>query len=450
MIDNIRQFIVSKDFVFVLLILGFILVITLLSLENRRDNIRIRQLNQKVKDLIAGNYSEILDVQGGPEITDITNSINDLSEIIRLTHENLEQETKRLSSILSYMTDGVLATNRRGQIIMINDMATKQLGVKESEARKMNILKLLDIEDEYDLRDLITKVPELTIDSQDENGEFLSLRVRFALIRRESGFISGLVAVLHDTTEQEKEERERRLFVSNVSHELRTPLTSVKSYLEALDEGALSEPVAPDFIKVSLDETNRMMRMVSDLLSLSRIDNATSHLDIELTNFTAFITFILNRFDKIRSQNDDKKYEIIRDYPINSIWVEIDTDKMTQVIDNIINNAIKYSPDGGKITVSMKTTDTQMILSISDEGLGIPKKDLPKIFDRFYRVDKARSRAQGGSGLGLAIAKEIIKQHNGFIWAKSEYGKGSTFTIVLPYDKEAVKDDDWEEDELEG
>ena len=449
MIDNIRQFVVSRDFVFVLLILGFILVITLLSLENRRDNIRIRRLNQKVKDLIAGDYSEVLDMQGGPEITDITNSINDLSEVIRLTHENLEQETKRLSSILSYMTDGVLATNRRGQIIMINDMATKQLGVKESEARKMNILKLLDVEDEYDLRDLITKVPELTIDSQDENGEFLSLRVRFALIRRESGFISGLVAVLHDTTEQEKEERERRLFVSNVSHELRTPLTSVKSYLEALDEGALSEPVAPDFIKVSLDETNRMMRMVSDLLSLSRIDNATSHLDIELTNFTAFITFILNRFDKIRSQNDDKKYEIIRDYPINSIWVEIDTDKMTQVIDNIINNAIKYSPDGGKITVSMKTTETQMILSISDEGLGIPKKDLPKIFDRFYRVDKARSRAQGGSGLGLAIAKEIIKQHHGFIWAKSEYGKGSTFTIVLPYDKEAVKDDDWEEDELE-
>ena len=450
MIDNIRQFVVSKDFVFVLLILGFILVITLLSLENRRDNVRIRQLNQKVKDLIAGYYSEFFDMQGGPEITDITNSINDLSEVIRLTHENLEQETKRLSSILSYMTDGVLATNRRGQIIMINDMATKQLGVKESEARKMNILKLLDIEDEYDLRDLITKVPELTIDSQDENGEFLSLRVRFALIRRESGFISGLVAVLHDTTEQEKEERERRLFVSNVSHELRTPLTSVKSYLEALDEGALSEPVAPDFIKVSLDETNRMMRMVSDLLSLSRIDNATSHLDIELTNFTAFITFILNRFDKIRSQNADKKYEIIRDYPINSIWVEIDTDKMTQVIDNIINNAIKYSPDGGKITVSMKTTEIQMILSISDEGLGIPKKDLPKIFDRFYRVDKARSRAQGGSGLGLAIAKEIIKQHHGFIWAKSEYGKGSTFTIVLPYDKEAVKDDDWEEDELEG
>ena len=424
------------------------MLVSFLLLEGRRDNIRLKQLNQKIKDLIAGDYSQVLDMQGNTEITNITNNLNDLSEVIRLTQENLEQESKRLHSILSYMTDGVLATNRRGQITMINDMAKKQLGVENDEALNQNILELLKIEDEYELRDLITQSPELMIYSQKVNGEYISLRVRFALIRRESGFISGLVAVLHDTTEQEKEERERRLFVSNVSHELRTPLTSVKSYLEALDEGALYEPVAPDFIKVSLDETNRMMRMVTDLLHLSRIDNATSHLDVELINFTAFITFILNRFDKMRSQDEDKKYELVRDYPINSVWIEIDTDKMTQVIDNILNNAIKYSPDGGKITVSMKTTDDQMILSISDQGLGIPKEDLPKIFDRFYRVDKARSRAQGGTGLGLAIAKEIIKQHNGFIWAKSEYGKGSTFTIVLPYDKDAVKDEIWE-DEVE-
>ena len=424
------------------------MLVTFLLLENRRDNIRLRQINQKVQDLIAGDYSQVLDMQGSSEITNITNNLNDLSEAIRLTQENLEQESKRLHSILSYMTDGVLATNRRGQIIMINDMAKRQLGVERDDALNQNILELLKIEDEYELRDLITQSPDLMIYSQNVNGEYISLRVRFALIRRESGFISGLVAVLHDTTEQEKEERERRLFVSNVSHELRTPLTSVKSYLEALDEGALTEPVAPDFIKVSLDETNRMMRMVTDLLHLSRIDNETSHLDVELINFTAFITFILNRFDKMRSQDEEKKYELVRDYPINSVWIEIDTDKMTQVIDNILNNAIKYSPDGGKITVSMKTTDDQMILSISDQGLGIPKQDLPKIFDRFYRVDRARSRAQGGTGLGLAIAKEIIKQHKGFIWAKSEYGKGSTFTIVLPYDKDAVKEEIWE-DELE-
>ena len=450
MIDLIKQFVMSSNFVFVLITVGFIIVVALLLLENRRDNIKLRQLNAKIKDLIAGDYSEVVDMQGSPELTDMTNSINDLSEVIRLTHENLEQETKRLTSILAYMTDGVLATNRRGQIIMVNEMAAKQLNVNPDEVLNTSILDLLSLGDDYDLRSLITEVPELTIDSQDEYGEYLSLRVRFALIRRESGFISGLVAVLHDTTEQDKEERERRLFVSNVSHELRTPLTSVKSYLEALDDGALSEPVAPDFVKVSLNETNRMMRMVTDLLSLSRIDNETSQLDIELTNFTAFITFILNRFDKIKSQSqeDTKKYELIREYPITPIWVEIDTDKMTQVIDNILNNAIKYSPDGGKIRVGMKTTDAQLIISISDEGLGIPKKDLPRIFDRFYRVDKARSRAQGGTGLGLAIAKEIIKQHKGFIWAKSEYGKGSTFTIVLPYDKDAIKDD-WDTEEEE-
>ena len=448
MIELIRKNILTSDFIFILILLGFILIVTLLLLENRRDNIRLKQINQKVKDLIAGDYSQVLDMQGSSEITNITNNLNDLSEVIRLTQENLEQESKRLHSILSYMTDGVLATNRRGKITMINDMAKKQLGVQKEEVLNKSILELLKIEDEYDLRDLITQIPELMIDSQDANGEYLSLRVRFALVRRESGFISGLVAVLHDTTEQEKEERERRLFVSNVSHELRTPLTSVKSYLEALDEGALSEPVAPDFIKVSLDETNRMMRMVTDLLHLSRIDNETSHLDVELINFTAFITFILNRFDKIRGQDEEKKYELVRDYPITSVWIEIDTDKMTQVIDNILNNAIKYSPDGGKITVTMKTTDDQMILSISDQGLGIPKQDLPRIFDRFYRVDRARSRAQGGTGLGLSIAKEIIKQHKGFIWAKSEYGKGSTFTIVLPYDKDAVKEEVWE-DEIE-
>ena len=448
MIKLIKDTVLTSDFIFILILLGFILVVTLLLLENRRDNIRLKQINQKVKDLIAGDYSQVLDMQGSSEITNITNNLNDLSEVIRLTQENLEQESKRLHSILSYMTDGVLATNRRGKITMINDMAKKQLGVQKEEVLNKSILELLKIEDEYELRDLITQVPELMIDSQDANGEYLSLRVRFALVRRESGFISGLVAVLHDTTEQEKEERERRLFVSNVSHELRTPLTSVKSYLEALDEGALSEPVAPDFIKVSLDETNRMMRMVTDLLHLSRIDNATSHLDVELINFTAFITFILNRFDQIRGQDEEKKYELVRDYPITSVWIEIDTDKMTQVIDNILNNAIKYSPDGGKITVTMKTTDDQMILSISDQGLGIPKQDLPLIFDRFYRVDRARSRAQGGTGLGLAIAKEIIKQHKGFIWAKSEYGKGSTFTIVLPYDKDAVKEEVWE-DEVE-
>ncbi|MCK1244075.1 cell wall metabolism sensor histidine kinase VicK [Streptococcus uberis] len=421
-----------------------------LAVRDYRNAKIIRQMSHKIRDLINGRYTDEINEKADIELIELSEQLNDLSDVFRLTHENLAQEKNRLASILAYMSDGVLATDRTGQIMMINETAQKQLNISKEEALLMNITDLLGQDTPYTYRELVSKTPIVTLNRRDETGEFITLRLRFALNRRESGFISGLVVLLHDTTEQEKEERERRLFVSNVSHELRTPLTSVKSYLEALDEGALKEDIAPSFIKVSLDETNRMMRMISDLLNLSRIDNQVTALAVEMTNFTAFMTSILNRFDLVRNQNtvSGKSYEIIRDYPITSVWLEIDNDKMTQVIENILNNAIKYSPDGGKIRVKMKTTDSQLIISISDQGLGIPKKDLPLIFDRFYRVDKARSRAQGGTGLGLAIAKEIVKQHNGFIWAKSDYGKGSTFTIVLPYEKDVVAgtDDEWEDD----
>ncbi|MGO2765928.1 MAG: cell wall metabolism sensor histidine kinase VicK [Streptococcus thermophilus] len=439
---NITSF--ELALLFMLLFVAFYFIF--LAYRDYQQVKNIRKLTKRVKSLMAGNYNEKLCIKGDSELLELANSLNDLSDVFRLTNENLIQEKNRLSSVLSYMSDGVIATNRLGQITMINSTAQRLLNLDRETATQMSILDILDGENPYTYSELLSKTPEIHLSRRDTNDEFVTLRVNFALIRKESGFISGLVAVLHDATEQEKEERERRLFVSNVSHELRTPLTSVKSYLEALDDGALNEEIAPNFIKVSLDETNRMMRMISDLLALSRIDNKSTQLNVEMTNFTAFMTYILNRFGQIKNQetNPGKSYEIIRDYPVNSIWVEIDTDKMTQVIDNILNNAIKYSPDGGKITVSMKTTDTQLIVSISDQGLGIPKKDLPLIFDRFYRVDKARSRAQGGTGLGLSIAKEIVKQHNGFIWAKSEYGKGSTFTIVLPYDQDAMMVDEWE------
>ncbi|HFH9921421.1 cell wall metabolism sensor histidine kinase VicK [Streptococcus sp. P25B114] len=444
MINQLRYLITTSEFWFIVISIGFVIAITVLLIENYRDNKQIKQLNERVKSLIEGDYADVLDLRGSPEITDMTNSLNDLSEMIRLTHDNLEQEKTRLSSILSYMSDGVVATDRMGRIIMINDMAQKQLGLSVQEATQSDILDVLDLQEEYSFRELLAQTPEIVLEHTNENQEFLTLRANFATIRSESGLISGLVIVLHDMTEQAKEERERRLFVSNVSHELRTPLTSVKSYLEALDEGAITETVAPSFVKVSLDETNRMMRMITDLLSLSRFDNQVGELNLELINFTAFVTFILNRFDQMKNSDSEKIYSIVRDYQISPIWIEIDTDKMTQVLDNILNNAIKYSPDGGKITFSMKTTDSQLIVSISDQGLGIPKADLPKIFDRFYRVDKARSRSQGGTGLGLAIAKEIVKQHKGFIWAKSEYGHGSTFTIVLPYSKEIAMDE-WDD-----
>ena len=302
------------------------------------------------------------------------------------------------------------------------------------------------------MRELIENQDGIIVDMSDAGHDQI-LNAYFSTIQRETGFISGLVCVLHDVTEQQKIDRERRQFVSNVSHELRTPLTSMRSYIEALNDGAWKDPeVAPSFLKVTQDETDRMIRMINDLLSLSRMDSGTVKLDFELVNLNELFNYILNRFDMmLKKDNNDtretksKNYTIKRDFTKRDLWVEIDTDKFIQVVDTIMNNAIKYSPDGGVITCRLLETHNHVILSITDQGLGIPRKDLGHIFDRFFRVDKARSRAQGGTGLGLAISKEVIEMHHGKIWVDSIEGKGSTFYISLPYE-EYEGDDLWDEE----
>ena len=188
-----------------------------------------------------------------------------------------------------------------------------------------------------------------------------------------------------------------------------------------------------------------MIRMINDLLNLSRMDRGVVKMDLEWVNLNDFLSHILNRFDMMLKNDGVKKYKIRRIFPHQALWVEIDTDKMMQVIDNIMNNAIKYSPDGGLITIRLLQTHKHVILSVSDQGLGIPRKDLSRIFDRFYRVDKARSRKQGGTGLGLAISKEIVEAHHGKIWADSSEGNGSTFYISIPYEKMSEEGDMWDE-----
>ena len=405
----------------------------------------LNQISDQIDDFTEKNYTVRKQIRGNTEINRLYDKVVNLGEKIEHAQETLESSSTRLNGILTYMTDGVIATDRRGKIVLANTAALEYLNVKDQDILSRKITDVLGIDENYSFRDLLESEPEITIDCENNMGEFTTLWIKFALFRRQSGFISGVVAVLHDVTEQEKNERERRLFVSNVSHELRTPLTSIKSYLEALDEGALQDPdIAPSFIKVSLKETDRMIRMILDLVTLSRMDSDTIVLEKEVINLIAFLHYQLNRFDQIvgNTECNEKQFKIIRQIPLQPIWMEIDTDKLGQVIDNLMNNAIKYSPDGGKITVSLEQTTTQVLLRISDEGMGIPKKDLPKIFDRFYRVDKARSRNQGGSGLGLSIVRDIIKMHDGFVWAKSDGKTGTTFTVVLPYAPLETDNDD--------
>ena len=395
----------------------------------------IGEMREQALRIARGDYSRKVTVHGKDELGQLALTFNQLAEQIEETQDAMESERNRLNSVLSHMSDGVVATDRRGKVITINDMALSLLGISKEAAIGQNILNLLDIEKDYTLRKILESTEELLIERNESNyGDNKIIRVEFSMIRRESGFISGLVAVMHDVTEQEQNERDRREFVSNVSHELRTPLTSMRSYIETLSEGAWQDQeMAPRFLKITLDETDRMIRMINDLLDLSRMDNGNLKLNIEMVNFNELVNFVLDRFDVIIA-NSEKKYRIVREFTQRPLFVEVDTDRMIQVIDNIMNNAIKYSPDGGKITVRLIETHNNVILSITDQGLGIPKKDISRIFDRFYRVDKARARKQGGTGLGLAISKEVVKALGGTIWATSIENYGSTFYISLPYE----------------
>lgn len=410
----------------------------------------IEEMRMQALQVADGDYSGQVKIYSNDELGQLAEAFNTLSIRVERSQEQSESERRRLDSVLSHMTDGVIATDRHGNVIILNQMAFSFLDIKEKDAVSKPITKILGLDDDVSAQELIGNQQEMMITVNEGTPDEMILHANFSLIRRVTGFVSGAVCVLHDVTEQQKNENEQRQFVSNVSHELRTPLTSLRAYIEALNDGAWKDPeIAPQFLEVTQEETERMIRMINDLLSLSRMDRGVVKMDLEWVNFNDFLSHVLNRFDMIvkndeKDQTGQKKYSIKRKITNQDLWVEIDTDQMMQVIDNIMNNAIKYSPDGGVITVGLTQSQNQIILSISDQGLGIPKKDLNKIFDRFYRVDKARSREQGGTGLGLAIAKEIVEAHKGKIWADSQEGKGSTFYISLPFEPMS-EEDDWDE-----
>ena len=416
------------------IVIGLLLAI-IISQEITRP---IEEMRKQTLRIARGDFSGQVRVMGNDELGQLAGAVNNLSVRVEEAQESSDSERRRLDSVLSHMSDGVLATDRRGNVTIVNNMALQLLGVEhDDELIGKSIIDVLDIRHDYTVRQLVNSEQKEMILDMSNSGSNLILNAYFSPIQRESGFVSGLVCVLHDVTSQQKEEQERKEFVSNVSHELRTPLTSVKSYVEALSDGAWQDKeIAPQFLKVVQDETERMIRMINDLLSLSRMDAGTTKLNLEYVNINELFNYILNRFDMIIKKGEDpkkKKYTIERFFTKKDLWVEIDTDKFTQVIDNIMNNAIKYSPDGGVITARLLETHNHVIMSISDQGLGIPRKDLSHIFDRFFRVDKARSRKQGGTGLGLAISKEVVNMLGGQIWVDSVEGKGSTFYISLPY-----------------
>ena len=417
-------------------VLAIIVSLVLANIISRAITKPIIDMQELTKKIADGDYSGQLTVHGNDELGELSNLINHLSEEVATAQESIESERRRLDMVLTHMTDGVIATDRTGRVTTVNPMGLEFLDQEEEDVKNQDIRTLIDLDKETQLEDLVNQSDDIYIDPE-HTVEGLILRATFSAIQRQSGYVVGYVCVLHDVTEQMRIDSERKQFVSNVSHELRTPLTSMRSYLEALSDGAWKDKdLAPRFLQVTTDETDRMIRMVEDLLQLSRIDTGRSQLNLEIIDIKELFDHVLGRFEMLLNSNDysGQSYSIERDIMDEVVFVEIDTDRFIQVLDNILNNAIKYSPDGSKITGRARhnTYTDRVELSISDQGMGIPQADLNKVFSRFYRVDKARSRAMGGSGLGLAISKEVVEQHGGNIWVRSEEGVGTTFYISLP------------------
>lgn len=388
----------------------------------------LTEMKRQAQIMATGDFSQKVNVRGNDEIGELGHAFNDMNDKLKLAQATTEGERRKLSSVLSNMSDGVIATDRLGAIILMNAPASKLIGQRFEDIQGQSLIDVLDLSDQIEEMDEVEETNSMIIDLSNDDDHLL-LKANFSVVEDENNEMDGFITVISDVTEQQRVEQERREFVSNVSHELRTPLTTMRSYIEALNDGAWQDPeIAPRFLDVTQNETDRMIRLVNDLLQLTKMDHKETTLMKERVEFVSFYESIIERFE----MNKDDKVNFVRSLTKKKMHVWIDKDKITQVLDNVISNAIKYSPEGGRITFEASSTRKQLRVSITDEGIGMPPDTVDKIFDRFYRVDKSRAREMGGTGLGLAIAREIIDAHHGKIWAESREGKGTTVYFTLP------------------
>lgn len=425
--DAIRKFnnvILASCFFAIIasLIIGYILSKTITA--------PIVRLMHKARRIAAGDFDQVVEVKSRDEIGKLTNAFNHMARELKKTISEVSSEKNKIETILNYMTDGVIAFSQKGGVIHANPAAARMLGVSGVNENfnefsvKYNMG--LTLEDILYIESSSSKESSVKV-----NDRFI--KVYFAAFTGEDKKVEGIIAVLHDVTEQQKLEGMRREFVANVSHELRTPITSIKSYTETLLDGALEDRETTErFLNVINSESDRMTRLVKDLLQLSRLDNMQMQWKVQEVSFVEIVKGVVEKM-QIEAKNKNQLLEcfVIGDIP----KIQADRDRIEQVIVNIVINAIKYTPDGGKITVYIGEMFGQVYAKVADTGIGIPEADLPRIFERFYRVDKARSREMGGTGLGLAIAKEIVEAHGGSITVASEKDKGTEMTVKLPVAK---------------
>lgn len=437
-VEGVYQEVTNVTKIFIVgTILSIIITTAIGFIASKTVTSSIEKMSSQVKTMASGNYGTVMGIDTNDEIGDLVKVFNQISKRIKEEQDITETERRKLATIISSMMDGVITTDSNGKIILINTSAESMLATSDDEIFiGKDALKLLNITEYNNIGDIIEAEDSLLVSTKDE--ENMLLRAEFSEIVKEGrGKLSdmateleGYIIVLYDVTDQERQEKERREFVSTVSHELRTPLTTMNSYIEALEEGVMNDKeLAPVFIDTIHKETSRMIRMVNELMQLGKMDIKEEHYEKEFIDINLLIDRIVSRFELTHPEKN-----FIRHIPKSPIFVEGDQDKLTQVFDNIINNAVKYSPDGKNITIRVRQNynHNRVSISIKDEGVGIPLVHIDKIFNRFYRVDKSRQRSMGGTGLGLALAKTIVDAHKGRIWAQSREGYGSIIFVTLP------------------
>jgi len=379
----------------------------------------------KAENITSGDFGQVLEVKSDDEIGKLTSTFNYMESQLRNMLLELSNEKNKFEMIINYMTDGIIAFNRDGFIIHINSAALSVLEMEQCSLTFSGIMQRLGLK--YELSEILgNKNADISENVRIKDKFF---RVQFASFTDKENNVEGLITVLQDYTEEQKLDNMRKEFVANVSHELKTPLTSIKSYAETLLDGALEdEETARNFLEVIYSESNRMDRLVKDLLLLSKHD---SGIKLNLTRITP-LSLVNSVVARMRISADEKNQQLSVVELEKAPDINGDEDRLEQLLFNVIGNAIKYTPENGSITVYVGRSDTNACIKVVDTGIGIPEKDLERIFERFYRVDKARSRQMGGTGLGLSIASEIAKSHGGTIKAESEPNKGTTIIITLP------------------
>ena len=402
------------------IILGFILSNTITT--------PIATLTQKAEKMATGDFEQKIEVKSQDEIGKLTNTFNHMALELRKTLEEISKEKNKVETIFLHMTDGVIAFDFDGNVIHSNPVAKRLLEIDDT--RNMHFDDLFtELGVNVSLGKLIYLDNDKTTEVQIDINNF-HVRAYFEVFKDEKDRIGGVVVVLQDATEQQKLDLARREFVANVSHELRTPLTSIKSYAETLLEGGFEEKqMSHSFLTVINEEADRMTRLVKDLLLLSNLDYKQNKLEKKYFSIMDLTEQVIGKL-ALEARNRGHSLDLNASSSTPNFYG--DKDKIEQVLKNILSNAIKYTPDGGYIVTDLGYRNNNIIIKIKDNGIGIPKEDITRIFERFYRVDKARSRELGGTGLGLAIAKEIIVGHEGEIDIKSKQDKGTEVIIKLP------------------